>query len=216
MRGRRVPTVYFIAHAGRIKIGFTQNLQERLKSFRTVIVDPIEVVGSISGNKADERGFHERFAALRVGGEWFQDVPELRGALAEIVATAPLPVAEPVAKWKPKTVGAEPEPQVNSYEEELDRLDAEYSVLLKDHESLVTDRRSSACADLTDYLERLIKDAITAARHRYFYHVGAAFTPGERRDEAFRQIRAEFGRVEMLIANIFACDAEERGRATAA
>ena len=67
----RVDTVYVIRCGYRVKIGFTQNLAQRLHSLTTANHRPIELITSWPAPKEAEKALHARFADLRVKGEWF-------------------------------------------------------------------------------------------------------------------------------------------------
>ena len=69
----REPVVYFIStDDGLIKIGYTTNLGVRLRSLRTAHPKELQVRLVIPGSLDDEQEFHRRFAAFRVGREWFK------------------------------------------------------------------------------------------------------------------------------------------------
>lgn len=72
--------IYFIQDDSTlaIKIGFTDGDPElRLKSLQTGSAGGFHLLATVPGGQADERSLHERFAAARVRGEWFQPSPEL-------------------------------------------------------------------------------------------------------------------------------------------
>jgi len=68
----RRSVVYYVQRSsdGLIKIGFTTNLTNRL---RTLVREfgPLVVLGHHQGHRGIERSMHKRFAADRVEGEWF-------------------------------------------------------------------------------------------------------------------------------------------------
>lgn len=64
--------VYFIRFSDRVKIGTTTNLKSRLEA-----IPHDEVIAVISGSYATETAIHNRFAHLRVQGEWFRATDEL-------------------------------------------------------------------------------------------------------------------------------------------
>lgn len=64
--------VYFIRFGDRIKIGFTTNLQSRMKA-----IPYDEILMVTPGTMDDERQCHQAFAHLRETGEWFRADPEL-------------------------------------------------------------------------------------------------------------------------------------------
>lgn len=65
-------SVYFMqdGHHGRIKIGFSNDLEERLKDLRTANPD-IRLLGSIPGDRTKETLVHRMFSKHRIEGEWF-------------------------------------------------------------------------------------------------------------------------------------------------
>lgn len=73
--------VYFIQdESGPIKIGHTAgNPHSRLSAFRTGNPRDMKLLVAIPGGAAEEAALHERFAALRVSGEWFRPDPRLIG-----------------------------------------------------------------------------------------------------------------------------------------
>jgi len=70
--------VYFIHHNGHIKIGVSVDPWGRLSSLQTAHHERLEMLAIMPGEAADEREIHQRFARLRVTGEWFRDSQELR------------------------------------------------------------------------------------------------------------------------------------------
>lgn len=75
-------TVYFIERDGRVKIGQTRNLGQRLRDFRTASTSPINVLLTLQGGKALEFHFHQKFKDSRVEREWF----EYRGDVEDFLA----------------------------------------------------------------------------------------------------------------------------------
>jgi len=72
--------VYFIrsekTHA--IKIGFTAGkIENRLSALQTAHPYKLQVLASSRGNREYEKSLHERFARLRLEGEWFEPHPDL-------------------------------------------------------------------------------------------------------------------------------------------
>ena len=62
---------------GPIKIGKTANLKARFSSIKSGNPTDIFLRLLLRGDHATERGLHQRFAALRIAGEWFQPGLEL-------------------------------------------------------------------------------------------------------------------------------------------
>lgn len=71
--------VYFVqaGEGGPIKIGTTTDLDHRLQQLRTGSPAPLTLLGTISGDRQQERMMHSRFDSLRMEGEWFRPGEEL-------------------------------------------------------------------------------------------------------------------------------------------
>lgn len=82
----RGPLVYFIRKGGRVKIGFTHRLSQRMQAFG----DDLVLLGTVSGTTTTERMYHQRFAHLRDDGEWFWIADDLLAAI-EAEAEKPEP-----------------------------------------------------------------------------------------------------------------------------
>lgn len=68
------PTVYVLGGIdGKFfKIGFTNNLQERMRSLQTAFPGPLHLYLAIPAEKDVERKLHDHFSAYRAHGEWFK------------------------------------------------------------------------------------------------------------------------------------------------
>jgi len=73
--------VYFVYCAGRIKIGYTAEIRNRMASMASNCPAPITLLLTIRGGLHDEAYYHEMFAADRVHLEWFRLSYELRDFL---------------------------------------------------------------------------------------------------------------------------------------
>ncbi|WP_437309943.1 GIY-YIG nuclease family protein [Sorangium sp. So ce388] len=74
--------IYFIQEApdGAIKIGYTGGDPfARLSALQTGNSKPLKLLAFAPGSSQHERGLHERFADLRLHGEWFRPDPRLLG-----------------------------------------------------------------------------------------------------------------------------------------
>lgn len=74
--------VYFIQEGtdGPIKIGYTaSNPRSRMLTLQTGNAKPLRLLTCAPGTIEDERKLHEKFAKLRMTGEWFQPDPSLLG-----------------------------------------------------------------------------------------------------------------------------------------
>lgn len=76
-------SVYFAGSGGQIKIGWSRKVSARLAQLQTGSPIPIKLLGTMPGGRAVERRLHEKFAHLRISGEWFTDAPELLAFIAE-------------------------------------------------------------------------------------------------------------------------------------
>lgn len=91
VKGKPAPKsgiVYFIRSAGFIKIGFTQNLTQRMRAYPPDAV----LLAAYEGTTRDERIEHSRFCDdLAERREWFRE----SAALAEYIAGVKLRVGDP-------------------------------------------------------------------------------------------------------------------------
>lgn len=65
--------VYFLQSGqdGPIKIGYTTDIQKRIKALQTAHPFPLKLLLVINGNVDDESKLHKKFNSLRFCGEWF-------------------------------------------------------------------------------------------------------------------------------------------------
>jgi hypothetical protein len=86
--------VYFIGAAdGPIKIGRAFVPEQRLKDIQCGYPYPLSVLATVKGGAGLERAYHERYAAHRLNGEWFDRAPEI---LAEIERLQSPPPTTPI------------------------------------------------------------------------------------------------------------------------
>jgi hypothetical protein len=79
----------YIVEGGRgFKIGRTTNPTKRLKGLQVGSDHPLKLVATAPIHATLETLIHERFAHLRIGGEWFEPNAELRAFIADIQAGA--------------------------------------------------------------------------------------------------------------------------------
>ena len=71
--------VYFIRFGDRIKIGFTTDLKRRLQ-----VLPHDMLLATTPGTMRDEGRLHQRFAHLRITGEWFHAAPDLLAYIAAL------------------------------------------------------------------------------------------------------------------------------------
>jgi hypothetical protein len=87
-RQKRQKVVYFVqtAGGGLIKIGFTTNLEARVRDLQTSSPVALCVLATLSGGESLEAELHERFASYRKHGEWFEPAPELLSFVSSLRA----------------------------------------------------------------------------------------------------------------------------------
>jgi hypothetical protein len=102
---------YFIRAGDSIKIGFASNLKRRLGGLQSSHHEPLEVLAAVSAADVDEHQTHQRFAHLRIRGEWFRPEPELLDyieqinlAFGECADPKPEPKVRPTRKPLPDPV----------------------------------------------------------------------------------------------------------------
>lgn len=64
--------VYAIAAEHMVKIGFTTNLDKRMRAIQTGCPFPIVCLGTAPGGQLLERALHRQFCRSRRHGEWFE------------------------------------------------------------------------------------------------------------------------------------------------
>lgn len=108
--------VYFLqpTDGGPIKIGYTDNLDQRRLQLQFHYGTPLALLATMDGGKEVERAIHERFAAHRIGRtEQFRPVPELLAFIDRPLLASPNPNAveaiTPHSKFSPTLIGLEPE-----------------------------------------------------------------------------------------------------------
>jgi hypothetical protein len=85
------PFVYFAERDGLIKIGTSANVPQRMRTLRATLL------ALKPGGREMERQMHRTFAQWAVGGEWFEDCPELR----VFISWLPLPDVPPPPPKRP-------------------------------------------------------------------------------------------------------------------
>jgi predicted DNA-binding transcriptional regulator AlpA len=106
--------VYFIrAGQGAIKIGIARDPRKRLFELQVGTSDELRILHTIPGTEDTERALHERFAHLRLRGEWFRAGFDLlrfiadrmradcEAACAALVASADVTACAPTAPPSP-------------------------------------------------------------------------------------------------------------------
>ncbi|TKD50242.1 GIY-YIG nuclease family protein [Sphingomonas baiyangensis] len=75
---------YFVSEGprGPIKIGSTTDPARRLATMQIGNSQKLKMFGLVLAKASPEARWHQRFAAQRLGGEWFKRTPELLAAIA--------------------------------------------------------------------------------------------------------------------------------------
>jgi len=95
--------VYFLKSGKRIKIGVAKDVSVRLRQLNAHAPGRLKLIGSVSGSFPLERRLHNELAAYRSKGEWFKDCPQVRAAIAAVLAaSAPAPDDSPTAPARRK------------------------------------------------------------------------------------------------------------------
>lgn len=101
-------TVYILRCGGYVKIGWTADLDKRMKSYQPDTV----LLATMPGTRADEANLHKRFAHLRTHGrEWYPLAPQITEYAATVVAKHGEPDTVTFAA-KPVTI---PQPRPKQY-----------------------------------------------------------------------------------------------------
>jgi|MTBAKSStandDraft_1061840.scaffolds.fasta_scaffold08437_2 uncharacterized protein YozE (UPF0346 family) len=80
-------TIYFVKSekTHEIKIGFTSGpVEKRLRSLQTAHPSELHLLATIPGTSDHERSLHQKFANIRLKGEWFEPHPDLLAFISVI------------------------------------------------------------------------------------------------------------------------------------
>ena len=101
--------VYFIRSGGYIKIGWTSNLDKRMKAYPP----DTTLLAVMPGTRKDERAIHKRFAHLLTHGrEWFPLAPQITEYIGQVTRQhGPPPTVDFAAKQATRIVG----PRLDNY-----------------------------------------------------------------------------------------------------
>lgn len=83
-------SVYLITarEVGKVKIGCANDPWDRLEKLRTASPVELSLEAVLAGAYEEERAYHQRFAAHRVRGEWFNLCPEIESLI--LASAAPV------------------------------------------------------------------------------------------------------------------------------
>lgn len=77
--------LYFIgSDSGPIKIGISGCVEKRLKQLQTSNPYPLKLLAVVKSAGLEESAYHERFAAHRLHGEWFERCPAILTEIARL------------------------------------------------------------------------------------------------------------------------------------
>lgn len=76
--------VYFVECGGRIKIGYSTNVEARMKALETGAPHSLTLLATIPGSQGFERAIHSVLGAHRHKGEWFDDCAAVRSLISEV------------------------------------------------------------------------------------------------------------------------------------
>lgn len=76
--------VYFAQCGDRLKIGWSQNIKQRLRELRTGAPQGLRLLAVAEGGMHEERAFHRKLARWRQQGEWFELAPEVVAVIREL------------------------------------------------------------------------------------------------------------------------------------
>jgi hypothetical protein len=83
--------VYFISHprTGRIKIGFTRDLNTRLTTVGANLAEQVSLLGNLTGGRHLEQAIHHELRGWCIRGEWFRDCNEVRAFIDLMLRDGP-------------------------------------------------------------------------------------------------------------------------------
>jgi hypothetical protein len=131
-QGSARDVVYIIeaVGSGMVKVGFTSDLQKRLRALRTSCPHHIRVLQTYEGGPAKERELHDRWEKHRVRHEWFKLGPIVRDLginLADLPVGHPLFSTGEVEDFVERTLPPRPppEPRPDPIKEWIDSISKE-------------------------------------------------------------------------------------------
>ncbi len=88
--------IYFVYNKNHdaIKIGFSESPYERIKEIQRNCLDQLKMIGTMPGDRNDEKSLHARFSEIRIRFEWFQNTPELMEFINNNTTNNPPPPRE--------------------------------------------------------------------------------------------------------------------------
>jgi len=65
------PYIYLIEHDSRYKVGYSNNIRRRVKTFNTSHATPCKIIAVVPGDRTLEQEVHKKLVLYHVRGEWF-------------------------------------------------------------------------------------------------------------------------------------------------
>lgn len=94
---------YFVRRGDAIKIGHSAIPKQRINTLQVAFPEPLEVLAVIPNTIITEYAAHQKFAHLRMSGEWFRAAPDLIEFISKAKAEAKLAAkAHPPIRFVPK------------------------------------------------------------------------------------------------------------------
>lgn len=78
--------VYFVGCAGKIKVGYSADANERVRMLATAAPTPLTLIGIVEGSRSLESAIHKKLKSHRSHREWFLDCPEVRALVDDVLA----------------------------------------------------------------------------------------------------------------------------------
>lgn len=94
-------SIYVLRSDNLVKIGFSDNLRNRVQAIISTVPVPVEFVGHMPGDRDMEKHLHDIFGASHFSGEWFVETTAMT-ALFETILIPNMPQIETTKQQKRK------------------------------------------------------------------------------------------------------------------
>lgn len=74
------------AESGKVKVGFSENPEQRYKQIQQGLNERVELIGYAPGTRWQEKRLHRLLAPLRVRGEWYCSLEAVRNKINDAMA----------------------------------------------------------------------------------------------------------------------------------
>jgi hypothetical protein len=194
-------TVYAFAVHGKIKIGYSGQIENRLAHHRRQH-GKIKILALLRGDRDLERSLHSDFAEHCIGGEWFRDCQQIRSALEMAVALQPSP--KPAA---PEQYG----PFLNYEQTQEIKKRREDGYFTFAYQSRDRRRGAKEAISALPLSLREMQKASDCTVEYYFLRLVAAHADDESGCEPERaELAAIIARNDLLRENLLTCHAHQR------